>query len=66
MVTVTVVFGAIVPMLAVTIPVEPTGGVTSEPCEVLAETNVIELGRLSVDTTPVALIGPPPFLTASV
>lgn len=53
-VTVAVAPGAIVPRFAVTVPVEPTGGVTSEPCDVVAETKVIEAGSMSVNTAPVA------------
>src|ERR1051325_7099449 len=65
-VTVAVAFGAIEPRLAVTVPVDPTGGVTSEPCEVVAETNVILAGRVSVRAVPVALNGVLIFFTVSV
>ena len=54
MVIVAVAPGAIVPRFAVTVPVEPTGGVTSEPCDVVAETKVIEADNVSVKIAPVA------------
>src|SRR5215212_784587 len=53
-------------MFAVTIPVEPTGGVTSDPCDVVADTKVMPAGSVSASDTPVALIGPFEFLTSIV
>ena len=54
------------PMFAVTMPDEPTGGVTRLPWLVVAETNFIEAGRLSVTTTPVAPVTVLLFLATNV
>src|ERR1043166_4684372 len=53
-VTVAVAPGASVPMFAVTVPFEPTGGVMSEPCDVVAEAKLYEAGTTPVGTTFVA------------
>ena len=53
-------------MLAVTMPVEPTGGVTRLPCVVVAETKVIPEGSESVSVTPVAELRGPRFVTSIV
>src|SRR5215213_11114112 len=63
MVTVAVTFDARLPRFAVTVPLEPTGGVTSEPCDVVADTKFIEAGNTSVIVTPVAPNGVPTFFT---
>jgi hypothetical protein len=64
-VTVAVALTPTLPRLAVTVPVDPTGGVTKLPWLVVAETNVIEAGRLSVNVTPVP-VDVPELLTVSV
>src|SRR5215213_3898901 len=65
-VTVAVTVGAIEPRLAVTVPFEPTGGVTSEPCDVVAETKFSDAGSTSVSTTPVAPVVTVTFFTVIV
>src|SRR5437870_1017988 len=66
MVTVAVAPDAIEPRFAVTVPLEPTGGVTSEPCDVVAETKFSEAGSTSVSVTPDAPNGVPTFFTVIV
>src|SRR6185295_3346045 len=65
-VTVAIALGASVPRFAVTVPLDPTGGVTSEPCDVVADTKLNEAGKTSVSVTPVALKGVLTFFTVIV
>src|ERR1051325_11728430 len=65
-VTVAIAPDAIEPRFAVTVPFEPTGGVMSEPCDVVAETKFSDAGSTSVSVTPVAPNGVPTFFTVIV
>src|SRR5436190_23827566 len=47
-----------VPMLAVTLPLDPIAGPTQLPWLVVQETNVVPTGRGSFNTTPLEVPGP--------